>query len=341
MECPNCTFQNTPGLPVCVRCQSRLDLGDISIEPPRASSSAVLRAGARASYHARLSLSTAFLNFTSSARNLIPAHLSLSALLWSIVPGLGQFRSGHRLMGRLIAFTWLILMLLAALNIGGAMGYFFALAAIGLHCFAVSLILAPCMQGSSLLLRAFTGLLTWCVLVGTLYYPATLLSRQCFMLIPVDAIRRSALVKSGDVLVSTGQWTNPDAYHRGDIVYYRIDPLSVPGAYVTAGAGIERIVGLPGDHVRVQAGHVFVNGVEVPSATALLADAAAFPDFEVHATTQEYVIIPSLANWYRHGQVPNVAKLLVGVSRVPLSRIEGRVFFRVRPWSRISVFTDW
>ena len=43
MECPSCTFQNTPGTNACVRCGTVLDLRAVDFIPPRASQSAVVR----------------------------------------------------------------------------------------------------------------------------------------------------------------------------------------------------------------------------------------------------------------------------------------------------------
>ncbi len=340
MECPNCTFQNSPGLPVCVRCQSRLDLSGVEIAPPRASGVALVRSSSRVAFRVRVGFGECVRSVVGSASRLtgfiVPVQLPLSVLLWSIIPGMGQSRCGQRLLGRTLMVCWAICVLLAGLFVGSGLGYFFGFGAIGVHCFGIGLLLAPTMTRSSVLARLVVGIGTWCVLVGVIYRPALLFTELLGVVTPIADIRPSAIVKDGDVLISTGAWTRPREFHRGEIVSYRIDGFSLPAVVVKQGAGIDRIVGLPGDLVEVRQGVISVNGRALP-ATAVLGERLISPNFSVKAGPDEYIVVPSLLRWFEHGNVPNVGGMMAGVSRVPGSRIVGRVVGRIRPWSRMSL----
>ena len=68
------------------------------------------------------------------------------AVAWSILPGLGHLRLGHRTVGAVLAAVWLSLLALAGANIGTGRAWLLGVAAIGFHCIVISLLLAPALS---------------------------------------------------------------------------------------------------------------------------------------------------------------------------------------------------
>jgi hypothetical protein len=337
MECPNCTFQNTPGLPVCVRCQSRLDLTDIEVTPPRASGSLVVRSSRRWSWRVKAAAQYMGRSATATARNAIPREVCISELLWSVVPGRGQVRHGHRVLGMCILVGWAVFILLAAMNAGSPSGYFFVFSAIGVHCFGVSLVLAPALRDMHFGHRLLAGIATWLLLVGVIYWPASRLLGNVFALTPIEEVRESRIMERGDVLLSTGPWTRPESIHRGDIVMYRIRGFTMPAVIVREGVGIDRVIGLPGDRVEIRKGRLTVNGEPPSEQFGPLGSTKSLPDTSISVGEGQCVVLPSLAAWYQHGQV-NTGAMMQRVSTISNSDVLGRVLGRLRPWSRLTRF---
>ncbi len=335
MECPNCSFQNTPGLRSCVRCQSVLDLGEVGFTPPRASRSAVVRLARGASYSTRSRLNELAEGLGAALARRVPREVPASEVLASVIPGLGQLLAGRRVLGWSILGVWALLLLLAFLNFGSPGGYVLVFTAVGVHCTAVSLVLAPIQAGMTTVARAAAGLLTWAVLVGGLYWPASVLAGQFFRTVFITGIVRSPVLLDGDVLLTTGAWTAPKSLAPGDLIAYNIPWISGGSIVVAEGLGVDRIVGAPGDTVQIDHGVLTVNGQPVPAGHVPLGDTAKMTDVTVTAGRGEYVVLPSLLPMSAHGYAP-VASMIARVSRVNESQIVGRVVCRVRPWNRFT-----
>ena len=340
MECPNCSFQNTPGLGSCVRCQSVLDLGGVGFTPPRASRSAVVRLAREVSRSARMRLHDATdalaAALAAALARRVPREVPTSEVLASVIPGMGQVLAGRRGVGWTLFGTWALSLLLALLNLGSPAGLLLVFGAVGVHCTAVSLILSPVQAGMSTTARAAAGLVTWAILVGGLYWPLSLLGRQLFTTVYITGIVQSPILRNDDVLIATGEWTGPKSFAPGDVIVYHIPRVTGSGVMVAEGLGVDRILAGPGDTMQVENGELTINGRPVPGEQRPLGQMAKLSDVSVTAGSGEYIVLPSLLPMATHGHNAPVSAMISRVSRVNTSQIVGRVVCRIRPWSRFT-----
>jgi signal peptidase I len=254
---------------------------------------------------------------------------------WSILPGLGHIRRGQRALGRLILAAWSLCLLLAALGAGSAISLLFCFVAVSIHSLAISLLLSEMIQQMPLLRRMVFGLGLYWVIFVCLYYPAHLVTRSCVRVLAVEGVRTFPGIDNGDVLLYSGEWTRPSQWQRGDVVVFQIPASTMPGAYIRDGVGVDRIVGLPGDHVVLKGGTIFVNDVPLPRELYPLGDVTKIADVNLTALDDEYIVLPTVLRWTTQGNAANFLNQLVGrVSVVPESSISGKVVWRLRPWSR-------
>src|SRR4029453_2276288 len=188
MECPNCSFQNRPGLKHCVRCQGSLEIAAVDYLPPRASGSPLVRAFRRSTIRAMLHAINQAAVTRRYAASLMSTHVNWSALAWSIVPGMGHIRTGHRLFGRAVLSAWIALVLVMLAFSGGASAWFWYLVVVGFHCFVVTLLLSEALQRVNVLRRLMTGLLIYATLTFALYLPARWLARQVVVPVQISGI---------------------------------------------------------------------------------------------------------------------------------------------------------
>jgi signal peptidase I len=207
--------------------------------------------------------------------------------------------------------------------------------AISVHSVAFSLLLAPVLQSLELPRRAAVGLALYALLIGVVYYPASAALTRIVHVLPVSQVHDGPRLRDGDVLLYTSVWTRPQAWRRGDIVVFRVNPASGHGAILRPGLAVDRIVGLPGDHVVCRHGVLLVNGQPPPPEHAPLRGGAGIPDLDIRAGRGEYIVLPTSLRW---GEGPAVAAALRAtlphVARVPQSDLLGRAFWRARPFRR-------
>jgi signal peptidase I len=342
LECPSCTFQNTPGTAACVRCAGRLDFTGVDITPPRAGRFGVSR-------WARVGASIARFRFRNALADLRTAlmaddrtEMSRVALAISIIPGAGQWAVGQRVLGTLLFLVWGALMAIAIVYIGTDYSYMFGGAIIGWHCFAVNLIARPALMQRPIIERAGWGLVIWVCLLTLVYTPAFILLRRGVGWIGIEGIRYSETLQRGDVIVYAGRWFKPDQWERGDLVSYIMRSFWGPGFYIRDGRGIDRIIALPGDEVIYTGDTLLVNGVEPPPELRPL---LTWPrQGGTHFTVPEghVVIVPSTlaieANVIvasRNGQTDTLRDLI----SIDEQEISGRVLWRMRPWTRFGPVT--
>jgi hypothetical protein len=334
MECPNCAFQNMPGLSACVRCRGLLDFSAVDIEPPRAHHGRWLRRlGSMRSTAAQQTLSLA-----RSVR--LPARMQVTCcdLAWSIIPGLAQIRRGERILGRVLLCAWLTVLLLALALMGGNLSLLLCLFAVSVHCLAVSLLLNSVLAAMPIVRRAALGLLMYAGVLFFLYRPVQALGQHAFRALEISNVKPSSWIDNGDVLLYTGSWTRPAVFERGDLVIYEIESSAAAGAIVRAGLGVERVLGIPGDEVRTDGKTLWVNGIEQPAAQWPVGGLRSMPAVSVTAGDGEYIIFPTALRWTAHGNVEGVvSRMMDSIAHVRQDRIRGQVFWRVRPWSRAGV----
>lgn len=329
MKCPACGFENMPGLQRCVRCSGALNLAGIDIEPPRASGPAALR-------HTRYRIAEVFGRFTYGISRAwhslrLPNHVSgahAGALMLSIVPGLGQIVLRQRAVGCAFLVVWCLLMVLSLLGYGSSAGGWCRAGAVILHATAVALVLRPAVKWEGWASRLLIGVGVVLILQMTLYHGLNLLTRGFVGVLPVSGISETALVRNNDVVLYTGGWTRPDRFERGNLVVCRLE----------RGYGIDRVIGLPGEHIAVKGGQVYINGLPVPDGVEPLCGASQFPDFGFEVEPGHVAVLPSNLHWVAQGE--NAQRLLVQLlnrnSHIRESDVLGVAVWRLRPFGRFG-----
>lgn len=338
MECPSCGFQNIPGLRQCARCQSLLDLGGISIEPPRAPAGALSRS-VRGGRHRLLAIVRRVDALRESLRRAVPAIDGADgrAILWSLIPGMGQLRRGRFVLGGAVLAVWCLALPLAILGTGTAGGWFWLMVAMCAHAMGIAAALAPALHNSSLILRLLIGAVIIALLQLLIYTPMIGLFDPLLTLARLRDLPASPVITPGDLLVISDRWTRPDQFTRGDLVLYEIEPMSGPGWYIPAGSAVDRIIGMPGDVVRIKGGVLSVNGQPVPAELAPLGPVSDLPDMLWTAGDGEYIVVPSLLlRVYGAPQQNAVHQTLQSSAVLPEQRIQGQVLWRLQPWSRFG-----
>lgn len=335
VECPNCNFQNVPGLRACARCQSLLELSCVSIDPPRAADVILPLSVRHAATRASISLRDACFVVTRKTGTIFHPDVDMAALTRSIIPGWGHYHLGHKWFGWLIACIWLGLAVLTLLLMGGPSGRVMYFLLVGWHGLAISLILAKPLNGQTLPRRAVTGLLMYALLNLAIYLPARWLIQGVASPFSATGIADGGLLRDGDTVVQTGRWNRPRTFHPGDVVIYEIKPIAEYGAYIRGGTGIDRIVAGPGDLVTSNGTSLFVNRLRIDADHAPLRRPPTLQPFQVTLGHDQYFIVPSLFD-IQGQQTARFQDLLVRASVVSQEQISGKVLFRSRPWSRFG-----
>lgn len=310
-----------------------LDLAGVSVEPPRASQSVVplrVRAFAsRAVFEAAYALTVA----DGAFRRQFNPDVNWPALVRGIVPGWGHRSLGQRAFGAIIAAVWLLLLLWAALLAGGPGFWPVYAMLVGWHCLSINLIMARPLGQQPVLRRAAIGFLVFALVNFCLYLPAGFMLSRIAVPLHATGIKSVASLQDDDTLLYTGAWTSPERYTRGQIVAYHIAGRALqPGVLIADGMGVDRIIATPNDLVSSDGNSVFVNGEPAPSPSL---GVAILPSFTTRLSANEYFIYPSLLRMEAYGMV-RPSDLASQLSVVRADSIRGKVFWRLRPWSRMG-----
>jgi hypothetical protein len=338
MECPSCQFHNMPSSNGCVRCGTRLDLSGVNYLPPRASGSMAIRA-ARVRFD-KLAMATGdvfnFLMKPIRARRIELRHTTATDLLASVIPGLGQMRTGQRKVGRAIFTIWAGALALTCLSVGTSWFWLFATIVIGSHCTAINLLLMEDLRGHTLLQRIFVGLGVYLTLMLLVYMPVWWTASQMGTIYVMPPGVHSTTVRPGDSLLLTSNWTMRP-YARGDLVRARFDFLMHGAVVYQRLETVDRIVAMPGDSLIIRNGVLFVNGTLAPPEMLPLEPLPGSFTFNVVCPPDHAIIFPSAVQWQATLGVPQGGYRSLYLSNrylVPLSDIEGQVVMRLRPLRR-------
>lgn len=340
MECPSCTFQNTPGTQVCVRCASRLDLDAVGFIPPRASSGRAGRRTRAAVQSARYSFVSGFGDVGRALRAPATSGMTWGQMLSAIVPGLPQILAravGLRVLGWLVLSCWGLLLLLSLGTVGSGYSRFFGFASVSVHCFSISLLLTPQLQGRSLPFRLVAGMGVYAAVLFGVYWPIARGLQRAAGVLPINSLRDQQVLANGDVLLYTGPWTRPSSWRRGDLVVAEIGPASFGHAYIRAGLNVDRIVAVEGDTVRIDKGVLTINGEAPAPGLGPIGSIRNCPDLKLEVPEGAYVVLPSTLAWVNVPNSPALsAEMFNAVAELTEDAIRGRVIMRVRPWARLG-----
>ncbi len=333
MQCPNCGFENIPGLPSCARCRSGLGLGDVVVVPRRASALRVTTRVLRVWYAVGFDLSL-FWRWLRQPRSLTVAGAPAGSLACTLLlPGLGHIMARHKTFGRVVLVVWLVALLAALATLASPWSARCLLVAVFMHTLALmSLLAGP--EGLSPARRTLLGLAVFFGLQWLWYLPWLLLVRGVIVPLPLTNMWYCQILQSGDGILHEGSWLCPDTFQRGELVVYDIPPLQSGHVYVAAGLGLDRVLGLPSEHVQWDGDRLTVNGAELDPDTVALASLRYLREFDVRLTDHEYLIPPSRLRLNLSGGGVDFEALFWRLLVVPSERIRGRVFWRTWPWQR-------
>jgi len=339
MQCVNCSFENLPGAPSCARCGSMLQLSEMCVEPPRASKGRVATRVRQVWYPLRDGLGRVRVS-RRKLTLLLPEPVSRSALVWSIIPGLGQLKTSRRGLGWCLLCTWLILLLLTLVSLGTGWHFFFRNLVVMTHAVAIVSLFAASLSYYGLIVRALFGLLVFVGLSLLLYRPVGWACSRAYVLLPVPRIGANDVVSPGDVLLYQGPWARPESFRRGDLVTYRIDHQQTSGYYIRAGFGLDRVVAVAGDHVQLAEGRLYVNGACPLEGEGPLAALPPLDELELDVGPGDCLILPTCLDvtlFAGHAGNQRVHQQLIrSVSVVAEDDILGFVVFRLRPLKRFG-----
>ena len=339
MQCVNCDFENMPGTAACARCGSVLQFGEICIEPPRATKGRIATRVRQMWYPLRDGLGRVRVSRRQLSL-LLPEPVSRSALLRSIIPGLGHLKTHRRGLGWCLLCAWLIFLLLTLVSLGTGSHFLFRNLVVMTHAAAIVSLFGASLGYERLLVRALFGFVVFAGLHLLLYQPIAWACTRACVLLPVPQIGANDVVRQGDVLLYEGPWLRPESFRRGDLVTYRIDHQQTSGYYIQAGFGLDRVVAVAGDHVQLVEGRLYINGASPPEGDGPLAALPLLDELELDVGPGDCLILPTCLNvTLPAGHAGNQTahqQLIRSVSVVAEDDIRGRVVFRLRPLKRFG-----
>lgn len=342
MQCLSCGFENLPGLTACGRCASPLDLRAVGVQPPRAGRLRIATRTARAAVVAhRLGVRLPRGTFVRRLiRAIVPERLDVRALLLTIVPGLGQKYTQRPMLGRAILCAWLGLLALLILSLGTTWQSLCFMLMAAVHTLAFVEVLTANLCWGRPVVRLLFGLLLFGGVFQGLYRPARWAATRFADAVPITTAPRNGLLRAGDGLLVAGPWLRPVAFARGDIVLYELTCTYVNHYYIRDGVGVDRIVGVPGDHIELCDGRLLVNGAPpAPDQAPLFAlDGLGEFKLDVVVPRDTYAIVPTLfaaqGNAAQWRQIPEPLQRHLVI--VPHRQVTGHVLLRLRPLRRFG-----
>lgn len=338
MQCPSCRFENMPGQQRCVRCQSPMALGAVSVRPPRAADSTLRQ---RLRWQVRRRVPTAWLRRLADLRDAARrpwAGFPTRVLLLGVVPGLPQLLGGRQRLGIGLLAGWLCLLLGAALTAGTWLGIWLLTAGILVHSCSLQLALSPQLRRLSWIPRLAVGVGLFVALRVLVYEPPLWGISQLARPVSVANTGGSGLVPGGlgggEVLLVTGPRLRPRSYVPGDVVLYRIGHVADSGFIVRGGHGLDRLLATAGQRMQLTRGTLTVDGEPPPTGRRPLGPLAELPELDVTIGPGEVGVIPSLLDLDEAALGSGRGQpLWERVCRVRQESLEGRAVWRLWPLS--------
>ena len=338
MQCFNCRFENMPGIIVCGRCGTSLQVATavIDVHPPRARPwSKRLRRLLpidRAAIRVRDASSAVTRGAKLAAQDVGMPVPPADVLVRFLVPGLAHFHLGQRLRGRAFLGAYAALLGLAALFWGTMIGSICLGLAFSAHASSAIDIIFQCPGriGSRLLI----GGAVMAVLGLGLYLPVTqglsqiIETRTMAAEIPPFA--------EGDVLLLNRvayYWSPPKP---GDVVMFGL-PLNVNirtrrilflNERTQTREAIDRILAGPGAEVALKDGELLIDGAK-PAWESL--NPLRIPNFSLTLPEGCYFILPTMLGNVSGDKRLESADTWKWMSVVPRARVLGKLAFRNQP----------
>ena len=337
MQCWSCGFENLPGLTACARCASRLELAQVAFEPPRASPGLLRTRVARRWYNV-VDVARECREWLRDILTVDDGPVPPTVLAWSLLPGWGQICQGYVAIGGFVFALWLVLGVLALLMLASQWQSLFVTLMVVLHTLVVFTLLAPSLRHERVVVRVLAPLVLWFIINYMLYGAVGWAITRFARPVPVSvASIGGPTVRGDDGLLVEGYWLRPRRFQRGALVLFEIPYMRRDQYIVRAGVAVDRILGLPGEHVTVSDGQVLVDGALCPVSSLM-----ALPpmgSFEYRLGADEYLIVPTETSMMRVNISALRGDVAEAVSVVPQRRVLGRVLWRIRSlshWERLE-----
>lgn len=256
--------------------------------------------------------------------------------LLSILPGLGHLLDGRPKRGAVFLGGWILLIFLMAYCWGSGLGNGLVGMMVFFHVFVA---IDAAEEGFSALAmqnRAVCALAFSLVLIFGVYWPLNLLRRSIVEDMIIQNPTNSPLFSPGDMVLIDRYFTDPKDFKRGNLVLYRLEGLRTGDEryrqYVIPGDTpvIDRILGLPGDRIRVGKKKIWINDREMKRELYPINLENFPPSGDYRVPPGHYFIYPSLVQ----GLNSRIFKRFSYILMVAFKRVEGRVFMVYQPFSK-------
>lgn len=243
-------------------------------------------------------------------------------LLGLLVPGHAFRAQGFRRTGILLGATHL-----AALPVFlAAIGHQAADLAFGVmlsvHVTSATQVAVGCSEGARVRDRLLWGLVA-CLLLGSVIY------------LPVQRfyVNHWALpIRLEDRVIIVHPHPDPARIARGDLIAYRIAAIYADHVYLYKGAGLDRVLAVPGDRVSFRPGNFSVNGTTQPSLSGMPSDG------ELVVGENYWFIWPvsaSIGRGHLTGLDKQIEEVLRRASLVPRADLLGKPYRRWLIWPQV------
>jgi hypothetical protein len=341
MQCFNCRFENMPGITVCGRCGTALQVATavIDVHPPRArpwkKRLRRLLPINQAAVKVRDASSVATKHVKAAAQD-VGMPVPPARLLWRLlIPGLAHFHLGQRYRGWAFLGAYLVFLVLTLLFWGTTWGSMFLGLAFSAHASSALDVLFQC--PGHIRSRLIMAGVVMTVLGLAVYVPA---ARGLGQIIDTRAFSADiGPFAAGDTILFNRAAYSLFSPKPGDVVLFGLPVeliVSVRGEghrieRIQTHEAIDRIIAGPGAQVVLSDGALLIDG-DKPIYDSL--SPLTIPNFAVTVPEDHYLILPTMFGSVHADTRLGSADLWRSMSVVPRGRILGKVHFRNQPLSR-------
>jgi signal peptidase I len=344
MQCRSCGFENMPGIESCARCTSPLGLATMTLDlhPPRARKwqkrvRRVMPKG-KIRYAVRDRLRHAGADI-AAARVRWGGPMAPRAMIWrSIIPGWTHFRAGQQHRARLFLWSYLACLLPGLLLIGTGMGSLLLGFAFSIHASAFADMLSQYLPTRDFRSMMINSILAMFAIAIFIYLPIWWAMSRIAAVRTIQISDGPTLVEGDVVLVNRSlhrsRWPQP-----GSVVLYDLPFLQLQGTPLGherrlmnyEGERVDRVVAVGGDKVLWKNNQLYING-RLSSLQPL--NPSTLPrEISFTASPGSLVILPSTTPPLGP---PLSSQEFASISCISPGQIEGTVYFRLHPLSRIG-----
>lgn len=292
MKCPNCGFENIPESTLCLNCKSDLAVKEAPLSSKKEYSTK------------RPSLKSKITYLGKRVQEVIPPQLKKNLVnpritwIFSVIPGLSQFIAGRYYKGLIIFILWIVLISYYLYSFNGFV--FTILFLLHTYSFLECVFARICLERSEGIRVSILVVL----LVTVIYYGFHTLINLRVERVIVPGNYWSPTLKNRDIVLFDKKSYRNEKPQRGDIVLYKpstgyVDSGGRRVLVQDTGQSLERIIGLPGDMIKIVEGKIWVNGKELPEELYPLNSNALSKDFEETVPEGSYLLMQTyFPEWY-------------------------------------------